>query len=139
MRAGSRGSVSARAPFPTTSSRSRGSLVPLLQRGGRFRERYDTTTLRARFGLGMFGESLLARRRRRTEERPSSCDRERSMTDRRKHIHLAVHFPGVNNTTVWSDPRSGSHIEFSSFVRLAQTAERGEVRFLLPRRGSSSS
>jgi len=31
-----------------------------------------------------------------------------------KQIHLAAHFPGVNNTTVWSDPRSGSHIEFSS-------------------------
>ncbi|MDQ1432691.1 MAG: hypothetical protein QOF40_3293, partial [Actinomycetota bacterium] len=21
-----------------------------------------------------------------------------------KQIHLAAHFPGVNNTTVWSDP-----------------------------------
>jgi alkanesulfonate monooxygenase SsuD/methylene tetrahydromethanopterin reductase-like flavin-dependent oxidoreductase (luciferase family) len=26
----------------------------------------------------------------------------------RKPIHLAAHFPGVNNTTVWSDPESGS-------------------------------
>jgi FMN-dependent oxidoreductase (nitrilotriacetate monooxygenase family) len=43
-----------------------------------------------------------------------------------KQIHLAAHFPGVNNTTVWSDPRSGSHIEFSSFVHLAQTAERAK-------------
>ena len=33
-----------------------------------------------------------------------------------KQIHLAAHFPGVNNTTVWSDPRSGSHIDFSSFA-----------------------
>jgi FMN-dependent oxidoreductase (nitrilotriacetate monooxygenase family) len=46
-----------------------------------------------------------------------------------KQIHLAAHFPGVNNTTVWSDPRSGSHIEFSSFVHLAQTAERAKFDF----------
>jgi FMN-dependent oxidoreductase (nitrilotriacetate monooxygenase family) len=39
-------------------------------------------------------------------------------------MHLAAHFPGVNNTTVWSDPRSGSQIEFSSFVHMARTAER---------------
>src|ERR1700733_861265 len=47
-----------------------------------------------------------------------------------KQIHLAAHFPGVNNTTVWSDPRSGSHIEFSSFAHLAQTAERAKMDFL---------
>ena len=41
----------------------------------------------------------------------------------RKPIHLAAHFPGVNNTTVWSDPQSGSQIEFESFVHLARTAE----------------
>ncbi|MFF5294402.1 NtaA/DmoA family FMN-dependent monooxygenase [Paractinoplanes globisporus] len=46
-----------------------------------------------------------------------------------KQIHLAAHFPGVNNTTVWSDPESGSHIEFESFVRLAQTAERAKFDF----------
>jgi FMN-dependent oxidoreductase (nitrilotriacetate monooxygenase family) len=46
-----------------------------------------------------------------------------------KQIHLAAHFPGVNNTTVWSDPEAGSHIEFSSFVRLAQTAERAKFDF----------
>jgi FMN-dependent oxidoreductase (nitrilotriacetate monooxygenase family) len=51
------------------------------------------------------------------------------MTDRQKQVHLAAHFPGVNNTTVWSDPRSGSHIEFSSFVHLAQTAERAKFDF----------
>ena len=34
-----------------------------------------------------------------------------------KQVHLAAHFPGVNNTTVWRDPKSGSHIEFSSFER----------------------
>jgi FMN-dependent oxidoreductase (nitrilotriacetate monooxygenase family) len=46
-----------------------------------------------------------------------------------KPIHLAAHFPGVNNTTVWSDPRAGSHIEFESFRRLAQTAERAKFDF----------
>lgn len=46
-----------------------------------------------------------------------------------KQIHLAAHFPGVNNTTVWSDPNAGSHIEFSSFVHLAQTAERAKFDF----------
>ena len=48
---------------------------------------------------------------------------------RRKPIHLAAHFPGVNNTTVWSDPDSGSQIEFDSFVHLARTAERGLFDF----------
>ncbi|WP_037908332.1 NtaA/DmoA family FMN-dependent monooxygenase [Actinacidiphila yeochonensis] len=47
-----------------------------------------------------------------------------------KQIHLAAHFPGVNNTTVWSDPASGSQIDFSSFTRLAQTAERAKFDFL---------
>ena len=51
------------------------------------------------------------------------------MTRPRKQIHLAAHFPGVNNTTVWSDPAAGSHIEFDSFVRLARTAERGLFDF----------
>jgi FMN-dependent oxidoreductase (nitrilotriacetate monooxygenase family) len=52
------------------------------------------------------------------------------MTRPVKQIHLAAHFPGVNNTTVWSDPRSGSHIEFSSFAHLARTAERAKFDFL---------
>jgi FMN-dependent oxidoreductase (nitrilotriacetate monooxygenase family) len=47
-----------------------------------------------------------------------------------KQIHLAAHFPGVNNTTVWSDPAAGSHIDFSSFAEFAQTAERGKFDFL---------
>src|SRR5947208_1890264 len=47
----------------------------------------------------------------------------------RKQIHLAAHFPGVNNTTVWSVPESGSQIEFDSFVHLARTAERGLFDF----------
>ncbi|MBP2581154.1 FMN-dependent oxidoreductase (nitrilotriacetate monooxygenase family) [Streptomyces sp. PvR006] len=47
----------------------------------------------------------------------------------RKRIHLAAHFPGVNSTTVWADPRSGSQIDFSSFEHLARTAERGLFDF----------
>ncbi|SON59163.1 Nitrilotriacetate monooxygenase component A [Mycobacterium simulans] len=47
----------------------------------------------------------------------------------RKPIHLAAHFPGVNNTTVWTDPTAGSQIEFESFVHLARTAERGLFDF----------
>ena len=52
------------------------------------------------------------------------------MTKPVKQIHLAAHFPGVNNTTVWSDPASGSHIDFGSFVHFAQTAERGKFDFM---------
>ncbi|MFF1796691.1 LLM class flavin-dependent oxidoreductase [Kitasatospora sp. NPDC086009] len=52
------------------------------------------------------------------------------MTDRPlKQIHLAAHFPGVNNTTVWTDPASRSQIEFASFRHLAETAERGRFDF----------
>src|SRR5664280_2312429 len=52
-----------------------------------------------------------------------------TMSERRQQIHLAVHFPGVNHTTVCSDPSSGSQIDFSSFVTLAQTAERAKFDF----------
>lgn len=51
------------------------------------------------------------------------------MSTDRKQVHLAAHFPGVNNTTVWSDPRSGSQIDFDSFVHFAQTAERAKFDF----------
>jgi FMN-dependent oxidoreductase (nitrilotriacetate monooxygenase family) len=47
----------------------------------------------------------------------------------RRRMHLAAHFPGVNNTTVWADPESRSQIEFSSFEQLARTAERGLFDF----------
>jgi FMN-dependent oxidoreductase (nitrilotriacetate monooxygenase family) len=47
-----------------------------------------------------------------------------------KQVHLAAHFPGVNNTTVWSDPASGSQIDFDSFERFARTAERGRFDYL---------
>jgi FMN-dependent oxidoreductase (nitrilotriacetate monooxygenase family) len=52
------------------------------------------------------------------------------MTKPMKPIHLAAHFPGVNNTTVWSDPAAGSHTEFESFRHFAQTAERGKFDFM---------
>ncbi|MEU5765392.1 NtaA/DmoA family FMN-dependent monooxygenase [Streptomyces asoensis] len=52
------------------------------------------------------------------------------MSKPRKQIHLAAHFPGVNNTTVWSDPKAGSHIEFDSFAHFARTAERAKFDFL---------
>ncbi|MET7289419.1 NtaA/DmoA family FMN-dependent monooxygenase [Streptomyces sp. NPDC005573] len=52
------------------------------------------------------------------------------MSEPKKQIHLAAHFPGVNNTTVWSDPAAGSHIEFSSFAHFARTAERAKFDFL---------
>ncbi|QYB06233.1 NtaA/DmoA family FMN-dependent monooxygenase [Rhodococcus sp. USK10] len=51
------------------------------------------------------------------------------MSNQRKQIHLAAHFPGVNNTTVWSDLESKSQIDFASFVHLAETAERGLFDF----------
>ncbi|WP_433193475.1 NtaA/DmoA family FMN-dependent monooxygenase [Nocardia sp. CA-107356] len=52
------------------------------------------------------------------------------MTEKpRKPVHLAAHFPGVNNTTVWSDPASKSQVDFASFVHLAKTAERGLFDF----------
>jgi alkanesulfonate monooxygenase SsuD/methylene tetrahydromethanopterin reductase-like flavin-dependent oxidoreductase (luciferase family) len=47
----------------------------------------------------------------------------------KRQVHLGAHFPGVNHTTVWSDPESGSHIDFSSFEALARTAERGLFDF----------
>ncbi|MGW4979309.1 NtaA/DmoA family FMN-dependent monooxygenase [Streptomyces mirabilis] len=47
----------------------------------------------------------------------------------RKRMHLAAHFPGVNSTTVWTDPRSKSQIDFASFEHLARTAERGLFDF----------
>ena len=47
----------------------------------------------------------------------------------KRQIHLAAHFPGVNNTTVWSQPGSGSQIAFDSFVHLAQVAEAAKFDF----------
>lgn len=52
------------------------------------------------------------------------------MTAPGRQAHLAVHFPGVNNTTVWGSPEAGSQIEFSSFAHMARTAERARFDFL---------
>jgi FMN-dependent oxidoreductase (nitrilotriacetate monooxygenase family) len=48
----------------------------------------------------------------------------------KRQVHLAAHFPGVNNTTVWSDDRAESQIAFSSFEHFARNAERGRFDFL---------
>ncbi|MDR2257393.1 MAG: NtaA/DmoA family FMN-dependent monooxygenase [Arthrobacter sp.] len=45
-------------------------------------------------------------------------------------VHLVAHFPGVNSSTVWSAPESGSQIDFASFKHFAQTAERGLFDYL---------
>ena len=71
------------------------------------------SSLRARLGLHRPANRYAV-------ERPMSGPRQ---------IHLAAHFPGVNNTTVWSDPAGGSHIDFSSFEQLARTAERAKFDF----------
>jgi FMN-dependent oxidoreductase (nitrilotriacetate monooxygenase family) len=47
-----------------------------------------------------------------------------------KQVHLAAHFPGVNSTTVWNDPASGSQIDFASFEHFARAAERGRFDYL---------
>ncbi|WP_446040839.1 LLM class flavin-dependent oxidoreductase [Streptomyces sp. SID1121] len=51
--------------------------------------------------------------------------------DGRRTLHLAARFPGVDPATVRSGPRATSRIEFSSFERLARTAERGLFDFFL--------
>ncbi|MBB5163925.1 NtaA/DmoA family FMN-dependent monooxygenase [Mycobacterium sp. AZCC_0083] len=43
----------------------------------------------------------------------------------RAQVHFGVFFQGVNHTTVWSDPASGSQIDFETFRRMITTAERG--------------
>ncbi|MGW6003644.1 NtaA/DmoA family FMN-dependent monooxygenase [Oerskovia enterophila] len=63
-----------------------------------------------------------------THSTPASTARSRDGRPR-KQIHLGAHFPGVNNTTVWSDPASRSQIEFSSFEHLARRAEEAKLDF----------
>src|ERR1700761_7892645 len=46
-----------------------------------------------------------------------------------RQMHLAAHFPGVNNTTGGGAPAPGSHIDFGSFEHFARTAERGKFDF----------
>ncbi|WP_433733925.1 NtaA/DmoA family FMN-dependent monooxygenase [Nocardia sp. CA-129566] len=40
-------------------------------------------------------------------------------------VHFGVFFQGVNHSTIWSDPSSGSQIDFETFRRIIGTAERG--------------
>ncbi|MBY6412532.1 NtaA/DmoA family FMN-dependent monooxygenase [Rhodococcus sp. BP-252] len=40
-------------------------------------------------------------------------------------VHFGVFFQGVNHTTIWSDPQSGSQIDFETFRKIITTAERG--------------
>ncbi|MFE7565525.1 NtaA/DmoA family FMN-dependent monooxygenase [Streptomyces sp. NPDC057539] len=47
----------------------------------------------------------------------------------KKQVHLAAQLPGIHNVTAWSDPRSESQIAIDSFIRLAQTVERGKFDF----------
>src|SRR5207237_10433517 len=47
-----------------------------------------------------------------------------------KQTHRPAQVRGRNNPPVWSDPRAGSHIGFSSFAYLARTAERAKFDFL---------
>jgi hypothetical protein len=46
-------------------------------------------------------------------------------------MHLAAYLPGVGSATVGAGPRAGAQVGFSSFERLARTAERGLCDFLL--------
>ena len=59
-------------------------------------------------------------------ETPAATGTERPL----KQVHLAAHFPGVNNTTVWRDSNAASQIAFSSFRHFAQNAEKGKFDFL---------
>jgi FMN-dependent oxidoreductase (nitrilotriacetate monooxygenase family) len=43
----------------------------------------------------------------------------------RAQLHFGVFFQGVNHTTIWSSPDSGSQISPLSYLQVAQTAERG--------------
>lgn len=52
------------------------------------------------------------------------------MSEQHRQIHFAAHFPGVNQQTVWSDPSAGSQIDFASFRRFAEIAERGLMDYI---------
>ncbi|WP_395242555.1 NtaA/DmoA family FMN-dependent monooxygenase [Agromyces sp. MMS24-K17] len=52
------------------------------------------------------------------------------MTTPKRQVHLAAHFPGVNNTTIWSDPLHRSQIDFRAFEHFARNAERGRFDYV---------
>lgn len=51
------------------------------------------------------------------------------MRDKPKQIHLAVVYSVGSNHNLWTRSQPGTHIDFSSFTHLAQTAERGKFDF----------
>ena len=63
---------------------------------------------------------------------------EDTMSKPRKQIHLAAHFPGVNNTTVWSDPARRQPHRVRVLRPLRADRRAGEVRLPLPGRGPAA-
>ncbi|MEU3984936.1 NtaA/DmoA family FMN-dependent monooxygenase [Streptomyces sp. NPDC026672] len=53
----------------------------------------------------------------------------------RRRLHLAARLPGAGGGAVWAGQGPGAQIEFSSFERLARTAERGLFDFVLATEG----
>ncbi|MDF0531357.1 NtaA/DmoA family FMN-dependent monooxygenase [Tsukamurella sp. 8F] len=56
---------------------------------------------------------------------PGASDDRRDVSRPDAQVHFGVFLQGVNHTTVWTDPASGSQIDFQTFQKVAQTAERG--------------
>ena len=55
-----------------------------------------------------------------------------------KQIHLAAHFPGVNNTTVWSDPAGRQPHRVRLLPPLRPDRRAGQVRLPVPGRGAAA-
>jgi N-acetyl-S-(2-succino)cysteine monooxygenase len=47
-----------------------------------------------------------------------------------KQVHLGVFFQGVGHTIAWRHPDHAPHDAFETYVRFAQTAERGKLDFI---------
>lgn len=47
-----------------------------------------------------------------------------------RHIHIGVFFQGVGHTIAWRHPDHAPHDAFETYVRFAQTAERGLLDFI---------
>ncbi|MBC8075939.1 MAG: LLM class flavin-dependent oxidoreductase [Chloroflexales bacterium] len=48
----------------------------------------------------------------------------------RKHLHIGAFLQGVGHTVAWRHPESAKYTEFETYVRFAQTAERGLLDFV---------
>src|SRR5699024_9968951 len=114
----SMGSAYCRPITPSTSRRSKTHWPPTLNP---YRSLYNLRCLCAVYW---------ACRARRIATPPRAKPKDLGMTDHIPQVIRGAPFPGVNHHTVWSDPDSGSHSDFSSFQQLAQTAERGFFDFL---------